>query len=313
MWNVLGARTLSMSGRQLFMIDSFRDTGRPLIAVLADTDSIFVKGLAQFKHRSLYANIVNDRTVTYYTAAISQTDPYTQLKDVRVNYAKGYEGVIVDHKNPVSNKEPEALPAFHKRLTTGTRTAFRRAPIIAFLIIFIPIGTTLFLLNSAIQSVRSRQRIRLHEEGKAGVKVGDYRIPLMINTARKEVEDMFENMTNTQPQEYLEAGTEELASPTQPTSPLLQRRMSFTKHTESTDDESVVNEKAGLQLDFPTLALNHHQFKAIENLDNIGITKYPVHIQKHRHSHAAIIRRMNKKSFEEGHIVAKHWLDHFEL
>ncbi|KAG7129083.1 Lipid droplet phospholipase 1 like protein [Verticillium longisporum] len=30
-WNVLGARTLSMSGRQLFTIDKFRDTGRPLL------------------------------------------------------------------------------------------------------------------------------------------------------------------------------------------------------------------------------------------------------------------------------------------
>lgn len=29
LWNVLGARTLSMSGRQLFMIDSFRETGKP--------------------------------------------------------------------------------------------------------------------------------------------------------------------------------------------------------------------------------------------------------------------------------------------
>jgi hypothetical protein len=57
-----------MSGRQLFAIDSFRDTGRPLLSVLADANSIFIQGLAQFQHRSLYANVVNDRTVTYYTA-----------------------------------------------------------------------------------------------------------------------------------------------------------------------------------------------------------------------------------------------------
>ncbi|KAF2686668.1 lipase/serine esteras-like protein [Lentithecium fluviatile CBS 122367] len=315
-WNVLGARTLSMSGRQLFMIDNFRDTGRPLLSVLADADSIFVKALAQFKHRSLYANILNDRTVTYYTAGISQTDPFERLSEIQVKYVKGYEGVIVDPENPVAPKEPEVLPAFHKRLTSGTATVFQRAPIMAFLLVFIPIGTTLFLVNSAIQSVRSRQRIRLHEEGKAGVKVEGYRIPLMINTARREVEDMFENMTNAQPQEYLEAGSEELASPTQPTSPgLHNRRMSFAKHTENTDSDvdSISNEKAALQLDFPTLALTQHQFKMIENLDNVGFKKFPVHIQKHRHSHAAIIRRMDKKGFEEGHVVAKHWLSHFEL
>ena len=316
LWNVLGARTLSVSGRQLFNIDSFRDTGRPLFSVLADADSVFIKALAQFKHRSLYANIVNDRTVTFYTSAISQTDPFEQLKDVKINYVEGYEGVIVDPKNPVSSKEPEALPAFHKRLTSGTATIFQRAPIVAFLLVFIPIGTTLFLVNSFIQSFRSRQRIRLHEEGRAGVKVGDYRIPLMINTARKEVEDMLENMANTQPQDHLDAGSEELASPTQPTSPRVQRHMSFSKHTETTDSdaEEIVEKKpTGPQIEFPTLALTQYQFKMIENLDNVGFDKYPVHIQKHRHSHAAIIRRMDKKGFEEGHMVAKHWLNHFEL
>jgi hypothetical protein len=298
------------------MIDSFRETGRPLFSVLADTDSIFMKGLAQFKHRSLYANIVNDRTVTYYTSGISQTDPFARLDDVKINYLEGYEGVVIDARTPVSSKEPVALPAFHQRLTSGTATVFQRAPIVAFLLVFIPIGTTLFLVNSAIQSVRSRQRIRLHEEGKGGVKIGDYRIPLMINNARKEVEDMFENMANTQPQEYLEPGSEELASPTQPRSPRLQSHTSFTKHTETTvsDADSIVEKTpTSPQLEFPTLALTPLQFKMIENLDNVGFHKFPVHIQKHRHSHAAIIRRMDKKGFEEGHVVAKHWLDHFEI
>ncbi|OCL04010.1 DUF676-domain-containing protein, partial [Glonium stellatum] len=35
-WNVVGARLLSTSGRQLFTIDRFRATNRPLLAILAD-------------------------------------------------------------------------------------------------------------------------------------------------------------------------------------------------------------------------------------------------------------------------------------
>jgi pimeloyl-ACP methyl ester carboxylesterase len=62
LWNVLGARTLSTSGRQLFTIDNFRNTNRPLLSVLADPDSIFIHALARFRNRSLYANIINDRT-----------------------------------------------------------------------------------------------------------------------------------------------------------------------------------------------------------------------------------------------------------
>ena len=56
-WNVFGARTLSASGRQLFTIDRFRETGRPLLEVLADTSSIFIKGLAKFERRTLYASV----------------------------------------------------------------------------------------------------------------------------------------------------------------------------------------------------------------------------------------------------------------
>ncbi len=89
LWNVLGARTLSMSGRQLFTIDSFRGTGRPLLSVLADRDSIFIRALSKFKNRVLYTNIVNDRSAVYYTTGVSRIDPFTKPDAVKINYLKG--------------------------------------------------------------------------------------------------------------------------------------------------------------------------------------------------------------------------------
>lgn len=297
---------MSTSGRQLFAIDKFRDTGRPILSILANPESIFIKALAQFKHRSLYANIVNDRTVTYYTAGISQTDPFVRPEDVNINYLPGYGQVIIDGENPVSPKEQEPTPALVQRLTTSTRTVFSRVPLFAFLVVFIPIGTTLFLCNSAIQSFRSQQRIRLHEMGGAGIEAGRYRVPLMLNAARKEVEDMFENVNNAQEQEYLDADSEETASPTQPISPRFERRNPVA-------DVEAVKESKRSGLEFPALALRQDQFKMIEALDNVGIKKFPVYIHNHRHSHAAIIVRMDKKSFDEGRVVVKHWLDNFEV
>jgi hypothetical protein len=305
-FNVLGARTLSTSGRQMFLIDSFRDTGRPLLSVLAD--GIFLRALAQFKHRSLYANIINDKTVAYFTAGISQTDPFERLDNVTVNYLDGYEDVVVDPCHPVDHKDAEAPPVFRQRLSIGTRAFFSKIPSIAFLLIFVPIGTTLLLSNAAIQSVRSRQRLRLHETGMAGIDVKGYRIPFMI-TARQEMEEMYGNINNRQGQDYLGAGEEELASPTQ------QRTFSFSRQASAADPEadSTIDEKSEKRLEFPTLALTEHQFKMIENLDNVGIKKYPIHIKKIGHTHAAIIRRTDKPSFDEGHVVARHWLDHFEV
>jgi hypothetical protein len=296
-----------MSGRQLFGIDKFRDTGRPVLSILADPNSIFIKGLAQFQHRSLYANVVNDRTVTYYTAGISQTDPFVKPENIKMNYISGYQDVILDGEYPVSPMEPSSPPTFTQQLTSTTHTILGRIPIVAFLTVFIPIGTTLFLANSAVQSFRSSQRIRLHESGQAGVNIQQYRIGNMINAVRREAEGMFENVNNTQESDYLSAGSSEVASPTQPTSPGFRR-----SDTESNID-SIAEKKRNSALDFPTLALTQDQFGMIEALDNVGFKKHPVYIHNHRHSHAAIIVRINKKSFDEGRIVIKHWLDNFEV
>merc|ERR1711939_366776 len=115
LWNVLGARTLSTSGRQLFTIDNFRDTGRPLLAVLADPESIFIHALSTFKNRTLYTNIVNDRTAVYYTTGIARKDPYTNLDKVKLNYVKGYEPVLLDPDHPVERAPEAELPTFYQR------------------------------------------------------------------------------------------------------------------------------------------------------------------------------------------------------
>ncbi|KAF2817356.1 lipase/serine esteras-like protein [Mytilinidion resinicola] len=320
-WNVLGARTLSMSGRQLFTIDSFRDTGRPLLSVLADPDSIFIRALSRFRHKSLYANIVNDRSAVYYTTGISRIDPFVDLENIKINYVEGTEQVIIDPDNPISPKEESgSLPAFSTRLTNSTRTILGQVPLIALLTVLIPIGTVIFLINSGFQSVRSRQRIRMHESGKAGIDIGGYRIPLIFDDVRREAEEMFENMNNLQSQEYLPAGSEELASPrSAPSSPTLLRADSspMAKVTDNSagDDDSIVEQKQQLvrSLEFPTLALTPDQFAMIQALDDVGFRKYPVYIHNHRHSHAAIIVRMDKPAFGEGRIVVEHWLSEFAI
>ncbi|KAI9830167.1 MAG: hypothetical protein M1819_005844 [Sarea resinae] len=208
LWNVLGARTLSMSGRQLFTIDSFRNTGRPLLSILADPDSIFIHALAKFQRRTLYANVVNDRSAVYYTTGISKIDPFADLKAVKVNYVKGYEPIIVDPDHPVSPQDQQELPTFYKKVAGGSQTLALRL----LLLLLIPLGSILFLINSAIQSIRSQQRIRLHEEGKAGIGIESYRMGLMVEDIQSAVEGVFEDLNNSQSQEYLPAGSEEVAT-----------------------------------------------------------------------------------------------------
>ncbi|KAI9824897.1 MAG: hypothetical protein M1832_001502 [Thelocarpon impressellum] len=291
LWNALGARTLSMSGRQLFTIDDFRGSGRPLLSVMADPDSIFVRALAAFRKRSLYANIVNDRTAVFYTTSISSSDPFVDLDAVKVHYVPGYEDVIVDGSHPVSPLAvSDEAPTLPRRILKAGATLVTRAPTVAALVLLLPIGAVAFLLNSAVQSVRSSQRIRLHEAGKAGVGIASYRIPLMVEDVQSAVEGVLEDLNHGgQEAEYLPASSS------------------------SSSRSTAKPEKQTPRL--PTLALSDAQFAMIRALDAVGFRKYPVHIHNDRHSHAAmIVRRKNRPSFDEGKVVMRFWLERdFEI
>jgi len=285
LFNGLGARTLAKSGRQLFGVDKFRDTGKPLLAVLADPKSIFVCGLARFQRRTLYANITNDRTAVYYTTGLDKTDPYTDLDKVKVNFVKGYEDVILDPLNPVG---PALATPKEERSARATATKWvRRIPLILALIVFIPIGVVAYFINSAIQTFRSSKRIKQHESGLAGINVKNYRVNLWINEIREAVEDAYENMNSSQRQEYL--------------------RLSDDEGDSDSGEEILALERKQSHPWRPTLALAPYQFAAIQTLDKLGFRKYPVWIHKVRHSHAAIVVRTEREGYEEGQVVLNHW------
>lgn len=178
--------------------------------VLATPESIFIKGLAKFERRTLYSNIVNDRSAVYYTTGISRTDPFTNLDSIKINYVKGYEDVIVDLAAPITPSDPEeSKSTFYGRFVKSSQTTVGRLPFFLAMILFIPFGVIAFLINSAVQSLRSGRRIRLHESGLAGIQPGNYRVPLLITGMREAVEDVYENLNSAQSYEYLVDGTEE--------------------------------------------------------------------------------------------------------
>lgn len=312
LWNVLGARTLSTSGRQLFMIDKFRNTERPILSVLADPDSIFIRALSQFQNRSLYTNIVNDRSAVFYTTGISKTDPFTKLNKVNLRYLKGYEPVLLDPDHPYDLISEQELPSFSQRFRDGSRTFLRRAPIFLALVILIPIATLAFLANSCVQTFRSRRRIQLHETDQEGSGFGMYKIPYMVREMRVGLEDAFENVNSAQQQEYLPEGSEEIAEGSaSPSISAVPNTSSESLSSEKPDTDMIKKEPLVSERpsDFPTLALTAAQFAMIRALDDVGFRKYPVYIHKSSHSHAAIIVRTARAAFEEGKVVVKQWLE----
>jgi hypothetical protein len=197
--------------------------------------------------------------------------------------------------------------------------------------VFIPIGAVLFLINSAFQTAWSTRRIRLHEAGRAGIQISTYRTPLLISGMRGAVEETYENLNSAQGNEYLSSGNEEEALDSEPPTstwrersdspmgndalaetPPLEKPAPSPSRSPSVDSINAADDPIrppSRHLNAPMLALTPDQFAMIHALNNVGWRKYPVYIHKNRHSHAAMIVRMNKPSFSEGYIVLRHWLN----
>lgn len=304
LWNIVGSRTLSTSGQQMFTVDDFRETGRPLLSIMADQNSIFMQGLRLFKKCSLYANIINDRSVPYYTASVSRTDPFVDLDKVDLHYLPDQDGlVILDPLHPVSPRKPKVeSQSTYERLSLLSQQSRTVLPFYALFFILIPIALPMFLINSIYQTYKSSQRVKLHESGEAGISLRRYRIPLLEQTQAVQ-DQLYERLEDQAGEEYL---------PTPPPEPL----SSSSSRSSSSQDEAKMlarTESAKESSSFPILALTKDQFSMIDSLDSLGFEKFPVHIQRHRHTHAAIVVRMQKEGFGEGKVVVKHWAEKFEL
>ena len=303
-WNFLGSRTLSTSGRQLFTIDNFRDTNRPLLSVLADLSSIFMLALAQFRCRVLYANIVNDRSAPYYTTSISKFDQFIDLDAVNINYLSDYSPIVVDPADPVSLKPPQTKPPLMSRLVGSSSALLTSVPLYALFCVMIPIGSIVFLINAGVQSVRSQQRIKLHEQGQASINTDSYRIPLLVDNARHTMERAYESINAGQRQQYLPIADRDSDSDTSDS------QDSYLEKAARRSSGSNLRRTSSRRDDFPTLALTSEQFAMIDALDEIGFLKFRVHIHNVRHSHAAIIVRAHRRGWlDEGKTVIRHWLD----
>ncbi|KAK6530102.1 hypothetical protein TWF694_003474 [Orbilia ellipsospora] len=327
-WNVIGARTLSASGRQLFTIDHFRDTKRPLLAVLADKELPFWKALNGFKNKVLYANIINDRSTNFFTSGISSSDPFADLETVEYKYLPGYNNVLIDAEAGVQLKSPPSLfnvdsddnnddglnnssgndgarrgVGVEKSSSRTFRDFLHDLPFIALYAVLVPVGFCFFLVNAGVQTYSSSKRIRLHARELR------YNIPLtaaaIVDGVQERVDEVLEGINAAQTADNL------------PTSASSASTFATTAEAEEgSSGNAQKGEKMRLEdtmedmPEFPKLALAPYQFDMIDNLDQLGFKKFPVHIHKVKHSHAAIIVRNPKnEGFSEGKIVIKHWLD----
>ncbi len=237
----IGSRTLSASGTHLFLADSVQ--GRPLLEVMSDTEGPYVKGLSKFRKRVVYANIANDRSVPYFTAAIVSTDPFRDLSKVTLNYDTDFP-ILLDPEKHIAAKQPSNDQVAY---TMSPRELAFRYTMFGLL----PVFFTVYCVSSIFNTFKSNRRILAHRE------------------------------------EFADDGAPELNS--------------FTE--ELAEDMMELGEK-----EEGTLTLSKAQLSIVRKLNTLEWEKYPVHIRKTMHSHAAIVSRSDADRYSEGHQVMDHWL-----
>lgn len=303
------ARTLSVTGHQLFGIDQFRNTGKPLLELLGDPESIFLKGLARFERRTLYANIAKDRNAVFYTTWISKTDPFVPLEKRILTYLKGYEEVILDLSAPLIPRKPDTTDSpLRSFFNKGFNTLCSYFPTPLHLLMTIPLSTGAFLILSGYWSLRSRRRIRLYEHSLASIQPGDYPFHHLIEGAPAAATNVNHGLHSPQDTEYVSPECSGDTATSRPASgrggPSCPAGAQGSGPAHEEPRRSHPSKHA-----CSVLALAPYQFRIIDTLDGLEWHKHAVHIQQPVNSHAAIIVRIQRPRYSEGYDVFRHWLE----
>ncbi|RPA86418.1 DUF676-domain-containing protein [Ascobolus immersus RN42] len=307
-WNFIGPRSISRSGQQMFLADTFRDTDAPLLVVMTRKSSIFHKGLSSFKTLSLYANCINDRTVAYYTASISDFDPFqpiTSTHATSLNYLPGYDPNIVDITRPFTTTEPgeEIKRPLKQRINRKARSIAKIAPLVLVAGVALPLVFVAFVANALVQNRNSDKRIQQHivEEAESEIRKFSLFLSEDMQDVVEGVLDM-DNSVDGDSDTDKKTLTNNSASDTEVQEPSTE---------ESEGDSFLKKNDVEAQMQGTRLELDERQQEMLENLNSLGWSKYPVYIHKERHSHAAIIVRRGedyKWGHNEGKVVVRHWL-----
>ncbi|KAF9269058.1 DUF676-domain-containing protein [Marasmius fiardii PR-910] len=175
MGNVMGPRLLSRTGEQFYCVDKWSNTGRSLLEAMADPQKVFYQALSKFQEIRIFANAVYDRTVPYVTAAIEVDDPFIDYttNDVQITFHEDYPRVIKTYSKPST---PSSLKRKSKDKSNDRKPPallpfpwFRfpvNIAIYASLPLLLPTVATLVVVRFSKASKRSKERIKLLEEGE---------------------------------------------------------------------------------------------------------------------------------------------------
>ncbi|KII87380.1 hypothetical protein PLICRDRAFT_142622 [Plicaturopsis crispa FD-325 SS-3] len=311
---LLGTNLLGRTGKQLYNLDAWAKTGRPLLHVMADKELIFHRALILFQRIDIYANAVNDITVPYVSGAFEPVDPFANhVNDgLQIHFLTNYEPVIKSFTRPES--PPKPLPRSWKPLPFSGPFIEWRFPLNLLLYLLLPLLIPLALMLLVTRLARgswySRNRVRHLERSPTRSS----RLASLFLSLEKGLEQAMEDVVGqtyssndgpqaeSHPASYLpspDVSGATAAAHGDPEAP------QGTQRTETT----ALSEGAWARQPHLTL----EQLEMIASLNLLpNVRKHLAFIHPVRNSHGAILCR--NVAFEEhrmGRGVLRHWGDNF--
>lgn len=302
-YDAIAPKFLAATGDQIFLRDKVVVDGdsNPILVRLAGIKSIFFIALSKFKYRVLYANAVNDKRCAFFTALISEYDPFHSLSNknperIEASYVKNYEPTVVDLSKPINitNK------ILRKQETERTWNQFfirkyRWLIIFMKLFVYSPFWGLTFLSNSIIERFKYNGRLSKIKQDKS-INFVDLYQPVRSRSNRGSIDgdanDLFTNFerdTKDRVYDQKEGIVENLYG-------------AINYEVEENQNEIELNNSDKMNLSV-------HQKTIVKNLNTLSWTKHPIIIRQTKATHAASIHRHDDPNFEEGKVVVKHFVD----
>lgn len=316
---------LAQSGRQLFLQDTTANN-EPLLVNMALSLLVFFRALQGFRHKALYANIVNDKRTSWFTAGISAIDPFDSMRNSNPNipglgYVAGYAPVVVDVAAPVTWRgrgpagdetedcacdDVESVHAVDAPVLFWLRK-WQWVVALANVTVFAPVWVLWFIVSSCLERFKLHKRwsdffretkadmvhyyLPLEDKSDSWTLGAEYLVRRFEDDIQDHADEVMDRVWNAMALGPADEDTALAPVDLRALVVALVAALSATPHPRY------------------ELAVLAGQRFIISQLNTLGWRKFPVHIHNTKSSHAAAIVRHHDKHFGEGRVVVRHFVD----
>ncbi|KAF9577693.1 hypothetical protein BGW38_006933, partial [Lunasporangiospora selenospora] len=317
-FNYLSSRMLSRTGEQLQFVDDYIQ-GKPLMLVMSEPESIFVKALGRFKRRAAYCNIRNDRSVPFWTASFSDADPFSEFESMDVQYNEVYSSIIesfgpqdLDKLAQREREQEESLKAttFTERASHRLQSVpWRRYAIMGVLVpVLLPFWIVFAATTISYQGVDSRMRTKGVAETEEDLKRIREKVSTVNLASYNDEDEGNDSDTEVRPRVLTSEITEDRSTPS---------RASSDHTTIEVEESREEGEEATVSYSYPhlkkvrQLPLLPVQIEVSRNLNRLEWSKHIIHIDS-MNAHASIVVRAKRFAHDGGVATVQHAVDMFK-